>query len=272
MAVTNPNVAELHFLKQPAVCVESGGVNAYRAVVYNGIDVELPAAKGDHTAGITNASIAEDAAGTIVQIGRARIELGGTLSAGADVVADTDGRAVAASEGEHLLGVLLTGGSAGDIAIVEGVFFDNRQVAIDAILDGLTASVAEINILDDFPASITFAAAAGAANVTEVTITVRDAAGVAIDKAFMLDVWLSDAATGAGLTGTEASGTVTAKAASGAIIATHVSKKALKVQTLATGVFVLEITDTAKTDFYVGASLGPILGVSDVLETADYGA
>jgi hypothetical protein len=136
-----------------------------------------------------------------------------------------------------------------------------------------TATAAEVNLTDNMSANITFSPAAGAANVSDVTITVKDAAGATIAAPFNLDVWLSDAATGAGLTGTTASGTVTAKAASGAVIATHSAKKALLVQTLATGVFILEITDTAKTGFYVAATV-PSTGrtvVSAQLITANYG-
>lgn len=122
-------------------------------------------------------------------------------------------------------------------------------------------------------ADVTFAAAAGGANVSEVTITVVDSDGVAIAAPFALDVWLSDAATGIGLTGTTASGTVTAKAASGAVLSTYTAKKDLRVQTLATGVFILEITDTAKTGFFVAAR-NPATGATEVsaqLVTANYG-
>lgn len=137
----------------------------------------------------------------------------------------------------------------------------------------LSSTPAELNLNDNAPGSIAFAAAAGGTNVAEVTITVKDAAGATIAAPFTLTVWLSDAATGAGLTGTTASGTVTAKAASGAVFGTLTAKKALVVQTLATGIFVLEITDTAKTGFYVCASL-PSVGstkVSAQLVTGNYG-
>lgn len=141
------------------------------------------------------------------------------------------------------------------------------------ILTGATATAAELNILDGAPADITYVPAAAGANVSEVTITVTDAAGVAIANAFVTDIWLSDAATCAGLTGTTASGTVTAKAASGAVFSTYTAKKDLRVQTLATGIFILEITDTAKTGFYVCARV-PSTGKTDAsaqLITADYG-
>jgi hypothetical protein len=85
---------------------------------------------------------------------------------------------------------------------------------------------------------------------------------------------LSDDATGLGLTATDASGTVTAKAASGTDFGVLTAKKALLAQTKADGSFILEITDTAKTSFYVIAT--PLVGCapsgSAALITADYGA
>lgn len=122
-------------------------------------------------------------------------------------------------------------------------------------------------------ADFTMAAAAGAANVTEVTVTAKDASGNTITEPLVYDLWLSDAATGAGLTGTTASGTVTAKSASGAVMGTLTAKKALRVQTLATGVFILEITDTAKTAFKVAGGIPgsgkAVVGIT--LATGDYG-
>ena len=140
-------------------------------------------------------------------------------------------------------------------------------------MDGVLATTAELNLVDNMPASITFTPAAGGANVCEVTCAVKDAAGATIAAVFTFDLWLSDAASGAGLTGTTASGTVTAKAASGIVIATNTAKKALRVQTLATGIFILEITDTAKTAFRVAVDL-PSVGntvVSAALVTGNYG-
>ena len=61
-----------------------------------------------------------------------------------------------------------------------------------------------------------FAFTAGAANVAEVAISLLDGAGDLVTQAIPFEVWLSDAANGAGLTGTTASGNVQAKAAYGA--------------------------------------------------------
>ena len=124
------------------------------------------------------------------------------------------------------------------------------------------------------PSSITMTAAAGGANVSEVTYQVVDSDGNALAGVYNFVVYLSDAATGVGLTATSASGTVTAKAASGTVVGTSTAKKALTIQTLATGAFILEITDTAKTTFYPCAVL-PSTGQSIVgtqLATGDYGS
>lgn len=122
--------------------------------------------------------------------------------------------------------------------------------------------------------NVTFAAAAGGANVAEVTLTVKDQTGATLAGIHNLDVWLSDAATGAGLTATTASGTVTAKTSEGTVLGTYTAKKALRVQTKAAGTFVLEITDTAKTGFYVCATVpgSGLTVVSAQLVTGNYGA
>ena len=121
------------------------------------------------------------------------------------------------------------------------------------------------------PVNITFSPAPGAATICDVTVTLVDGNGVAVPAVHSFDLWLSDAASGAGLTATAASGTVTNAAAGGVVISTYTPKKALRVQTLATGVFVLEITDSAKTGFYVAASLGGRAVVSAQLVAGNYG-
>ncbi len=130
----------------------------------------------------------------------------------------------------------------------------------------------ELTGIDSSLSSFSFTPAAGAANVSNVTIQAKDAEGASLAGVHLLTVWLSDASTGLGLTGTSASGTVTAKAASGAVFGTLTAKKALVVQTLADGSFVLEITDTAKTGFYVCAQSGLKKSISSALVAGNYGA
>lgn len=123
------------------------------------------------------------------------------------------------------------------------------------------------------PASFTFAAAAGATNVANVTITPKDSSGNALTGVRGLEIWLSDDSGGAGLTGTTASGTVTAKSGEGTVLTALTAKKHVKALTKSAGTFVLEITDTAKTGFYV-CVLNPVTGqvhASAQLVTGNYG-
>lgn len=119
--------------------------------------------------------------------------------------------------------------------------------------------------------SVHISAAAGAANISDVTFQVQDGAGNNITGVFNFEVYLSDAATGAGLTATTASGTVTAASGGGVVRSTLTAKKDLLVQTNASGVFVLEITDTAKTHFYPVASMNGAVTVGTQLTTPNYG-
>lgn len=123
------------------------------------------------------------------------------------------------------------------------------------------------------PTDVVFAYTAGASNIAEVEISVTNKDGQVVPGVHVLDILLSDAATGIGITGTTASGTVQAKAASGTDYGPLTAKKALRVSTLATGKYTLEITDTSKTGFYVAVSIAcaPVQ-VSRQLVTADYGA
>lgn len=148
-------------------------------------------------------------------------------------------------------------------------------VATEAALSAATIGRVKIETLASIgmPASFTFAAAAGAANVANVTVTPRDAAGAALTGVRTLEMWLSDAATGAGLAAATASGTVTAKSGEGTVLTAFTAKKHLSAQTKAAGTFVLEITDTAKTGFYVCVK-NPATGlvhVSAQLVTGNYG-
>lgn len=104
------------------------------------------------------------------------------------------------------------------------------------------------------PSTVGFAAATDGANATLVTLTVQNKEGGTIAGLHQLTIYLSDSATGVGLTGTSASGAVQAKSAStGFDLAALTAKKALKVITKSDGTYQLSITDSAKTQFYVCA-------------------
>jgi hypothetical protein len=113
------------------------------------------------------------------------------------------------------------------------------------------------------------AAAPGSAGVTLVSVSVTRVDGK--PGPFNCMLWLSDAATGAGFTAVTATG-ATVAGASGVIIGTDlVAKKAWNIQTTVAGLFILSITDTAKTPFVVCLEVEgrtyPLL----TLATANYG-
>ena len=125
----------------------------------------------------------------------------------------------------------------------------------------------------DTPAYATATVAPAAANVAEVTITFRNLNGKPLVTGFYY-LFLSDSPTGVGLTAVTASGAVASKGALyGTDVAVLVAKKALIVQarTPAGIVYVLSITDAAKTAFRVCVQIGGVTQVVATLTTASYG-
>jgi hypothetical protein len=111
-------------------------------------------------------------------------------------------------------------------------------------------------------------AAPSTANVSLITLRVRTVDGR--PRVRQHDLWLSDSSTGAGHTAATATGNVQA-GASGLVVDTHVAKKALRIQTTVDGLFILSITDTAKTPFVVVVEVEGVAIPLVTLTTANYG-
>lgn len=110
----------------------------------------------------------------------------------------------------------------------------------------VTSSAAELNVLDDVCSDVTIAYAASATtDGIEATFTVTDAAGTAIDAIHTLEVYISDDATGTGLTATSASGALTA--VTGTILSVLTAKKHVTANTDVNGVLTLKLVDSANT-------------------------
>jgi len=142
--------------------------------------------------------------------------------------------------------------SAAELNVLTGIAATLTAAELSK-LDGVTAIAAELNLLDGIPAVTVITHAGGAANIVNVTFTVNDAAGAPVAKPTFLDIWLSDAATGLAITAHPAD-SITATA--GSIWHVNTAACAVRVQTTASGVATLAITDTHKTAFYVCAALG----------------
>lgn len=123
------------------------------------------------------------------------------------------------------------------------------------------------------PDQFVITATVGATNVTAITFQAKDNENNNFAAALPALIWLSDAATGVGLTTTTASGTVAAGAA-GTDMGVLTTKKVLRVLTNTLGAYTLSITDTAKTLWYacgrLDAGRKPSIQTK-LLTTANYG-
>lgn len=114
------------------------------------------------------------------------------------------------------------------------------------ILDGVTASAAELNLVDNMIASAVPVLSAGeATDEMDITITCKNAAGETIEQVHQLEVWITDSATAYTLTGTSASGALTA--VDGGILSVLTAKKHIICVTPATGIINLSLVDSANT-------------------------
>ncbi len=111
-------------------------------------------------------------------------------------------------------------------------------------LASVTANAAELNLTDNAPANVTIALTAGAADTMTITMTVKDAAGATIADVFMLEWWISEAATGIGLTADTYSGDVTTT--TGTEYQQIVDKKHYTGLTHTSGILVASAVDSAK--------------------------
>jgi hypothetical protein len=132
-------------------------------------------------------------------------------------------------------------------ATIIGDFIDAQQADDAELADlaaNLTATGAELNMLDNVMNTVEWAVTAGAANVCILTGTVKDAAGATIASTHVLDVYISEAATGIGITADAYS--TGASVTTGTQIVALTANKAWRLITSAGGVFAISITDTVK--------------------------
>lgn len=122
------------------------------------------------------------------------------------------------------------------------------------------------------PSEVNITIAAGATNVSNIFFQIADNGDATVATPMIFDIWLSDAATGAGLTAAAFSGGIAAIASDGIVWSVQTAAKALRVQANAAGLFGLAITDTAKSLVWPVAQLpNGIITVGAKLVTANYG-
>lgn len=117
-----------------------------------------------------------------------------------------------------------------------------------------TATPAELNMLDNQVASVSWAVAAGASNVCVMTGTIKDAAGATIAAVRNMLVYISEAATGIGVSADSYS---TGAAITDGTGSEFVAEKVFLVQTGVDGVFAISITDSNKPADQYGVAILP---------------
>lgn len=118
-------------------------------------------------------------------------------------------------------------------------------------------SAAELGVLDAAIADVEWAVAAGGANVCVFTGTIKDAAGNTIAAIRELDVYISEDATGIGVSADSYSTGAAITDGTGTEI---VAEKVFKVQTGADGVFAISITDSGTPADQYGVAVIPATG------------
>jgi len=101
--------------------VAEGAISACRIVKFGTFDgqVKQAAAKTDLLVGVNEAlPVVDGERVDVVHAGITDIEFGGTVSHGAPVTADAQGRAIAAAAGDRVIGMAIHNAAAGDIAPV----------------------------------------------------------------------------------------------------------------------------------------------------------
>ncbi len=115
---------------------------------------------------------------------------------------------------------------------------------LDDIL--VTSTADELNMLDNQIASAVPVLAAGAAtDEMDITVSCKNANGEIIAEVQQIEVWITDSGTAFTLTGTSASGALTA--VDGGILSVLTAKKHIICVTPVTGVINLSLVDSANT-------------------------
>lgn len=153
--------------------------------------------------------------------------------------------------------VIAMAGISPAAATIIGDFIDAQQADDAELADlaaNLTATGAELNTLDNVVASVSWAVTAGAANICILTGTIKDAAGATISAVRNLTVYISEVATGIGVTAdTYSTGAALSDGTGTALVA----NKVFLVQTGTDGIFAISITDTAKPADQFGIAILP---------------
>ncbi len=143
-----------------------------------------------------------------------------------------------------------------EVNVVPNPASGNIELNAPVIIDQtLTLKGGFVQASKQIVASVSLAASAGGSDdIALMTMTFKDGNGTAITYPMLFTWWLSDGATGIGLTGTTSSGAAGA-GATGTDLNVVVAKKMTQSQCSVGGVYIASIADTAETAFVVTVQL-----------------
>jgi hypothetical protein len=202
------------------------------------------------------------------------LKLGGTLvtSTAAELNA-LDGMTATAAELSKLAGVTPGTATASKALVLDSSkgIATITSATITTMTGNVTGNLTGYRVGSPSASQSTITAAAGASNVSTVTIQVKDGAGTNIAKIVPFQVYASSAADG--LTLASAASTGFSVASGGLSLANGTAvTTSIRGVTSATGGCVLSLTDTGKQTSYLVLVLDDGVKISAQLATEDYGA
>lgn len=229
-----------HLLALAYLC--GGTIAPYRIVKFGSADTDVlqSSAASDKHIGVANPVGASSFVITdridIVRVGLAEVELGGVVTRGDNLTADSLGRAINITDAMLAAGVVNSIGKAEE----SGVASDIASVMLNGYPFTVLPGVQECTLV----------VGAEDTNVIKVTGTLKDSSGNALAVRTQVRAYLSDDANGDSIVATAPSGGA-AIAANGVAIPV-VAGKAFLITSEANGVFDLNITEAGtKTEYLI---------------------
>jgi hypothetical protein len=181
----------------------------------------------------------------------AQIELGGTVAAFDQLTSDSVGRGVELSSAMLALGAVRCGAIALEAGVVGDLIDAMICIQLVSRADGITSSVAEMNVLNGAPMDASFVVGAEGSNAINVAIQLKDADGADLAVRGSVRAYLSDDATGDSVIATATSGTV-AIGTDGLLIDTgNVAKKCFQLTSESDGDIDITITEAGVKTLYL---------------------
>lgn len=176
------------------------------------------------------------------------IDLGNATAKSLKITRQTgDTNAALTIDGVDTPALTVSAGTAGTATASKAVVLDSNK-AIDAVRTSILA-VGASGSEKKVPTNASLSYGSETSHARVVTITLKDSAGNAVDAANVVRVYLSDASTGIGITGTACTSEATV-ATNGALLLVDATDSMWTVVSSTAGVITMTLTQTAAVNYY----------------------